>query len=410
MGGLVAVQLLVSSSVALAQEALLSQSSILDIPNGPKQSLREAGIDLAVNYTGFYQGLTGGAGDHSWEYGGKTDVIATLVGQKFGFWSGLFITAHGEFVHGDDVLNKGDGSILPVNTAMGFPRLGGHDEDFSLVVTQIIDEKTSLSVGKFNLLDVAVKTPLAGGGGLTTFFNTGLAAPISGVTPPYLLGGILNHKIDSTTLTLMVYDPRNAQASDVIRHPFSDGVTTSLSATFATDLNGLPGFYGIRGVYSTKNGTDFSDIPELILPPESQNIATKDGYWYASASFQQYLFLDPEDPKKGWGIWGQFGISDGNPNPIRWSALGGIGGNSIIPGRSEDTWGIGYFYYGFSEDLKDGLAALAVPLNDESGLEAFYNVAATPWFHLTVDGQITNPGAGSETAYFLGLRTQIKLF
>ena len=51
-----------------------------------------------------------------------------------------------------------------------------------------------------------------------------------------------------------------------------------------------------------------------------------------------------------------------------------------------------------------------VDLKDESGVEAYYNMAVTPWLNLTADGQVIWPGDGDETAYFLGLRAQLKAF
>ena len=259
VSSLLLLTLLVSSASpsAFGQDTLWTQSSLLDVPNGPKQSLQDVGIDLDVNYTAFLQGLVAGQGDKDWEFGGKTDVIATLSGEKLGLWRGLYVNAHAEFVNGDNVLTQGDGSILPVNTALAFPTLGGHDSDLSLIVTQVFSERTSLSVGKFNMLDAAAKTPLIGGGGLTTFMNTGLAAPISGVTPPYIIGGILTHKTDPATFTLMVYDPRNAQDSETLKHPFKDGVTTSLSITVPVEIAGRRGYQGVRGVYSTHQWHQF---------------------------------------------------------------------------------------------------------------------------------------------------------
>lgn len=397
-------------AVAMAQDGFWQQRAILDVPGGPKQSLKDAGIDLSVNYTEFYQSLVGGEGDKDWEFGGKTDVIGTFDGHKLGLWPGLYITAHAEFVNGENVLFQGDGSVLPVNTALAFPTLGGYDYDLSLVITQTFSESTTLSVGKFNMLDAAAKTPLLGGGGLTTFFNTGLAAPISGVTPPYILGGILSHKTEPAIFTLMVYDPRNAQDSDVLEHPFEDGVTTSLSVTVPVTIDGKPGFHGVRGVYSTLNGSDFRDIPDLILPGGTQELGTIDGYWFASYSFQQYLVVDDQDPQRGWGLFGQLAVSDGNPNPFGWSGFIGVGGSSLLSGRPDDTFGISYFYYGFSEDLKDSLDDVSYDLGDESGIEAFYNLAVTPWLNVTADGQVIWPADGDETAYFLGLRAQLKVF
>ena len=42
---------------------------------------------------------------------------------------------------GEDANNQGDGSLFPVNTAMGFPRLGGHEQDTSIIVTQAFSEQ-----------------------------------------------------------------------------------------------------------------------------------------------------------------------------------------------------------------------------------------------------------------------------
>jgi porin len=207
--------LLSNANPASAQdtaEAAHVPASLLDIPGGPKQQLRDAGIGLSVNYTEFYKGLVEGEGNHGWEFGGKTDVIANFDGGRLGLWPGLFVNVHAEFINGDNVLEQGDGSILPTNTALALPTLGGNDEDLSIVVTQAFSESTTLSVGKFNMLDAASKTPLLGGGGLTTFMNIALAAPVCGVTPPYIVGGILSHKTEPASYTLMVYDPRNAQS------------------------------------------------------------------------------------------------------------------------------------------------------------------------------------------------------
>ena len=66
-------------------------------------------------------------------------------------------------ISGRDTNEQGDGSILPVNTALGFPTLGGTTTDLSLVVTQKFGDAVSVSVGKFNVLDLAAATPLMGG-------------------------------------------------------------------------------------------------------------------------------------------------------------------------------------------------------------------------------------------------------
>ena len=114
------------------------------------------------------------------------------------------------------------------------------------------------------MLDAAARTPLMGGGGEVTFWNIGLAAPVSGVTPPYIVGGAATLKTAPATFTLMVYDPRNAQDLSVIAHPFARGTTTSLSATVPITIFGLTGYHTLRAVYSTAEGFNFDEVPQLF--------------------------------------------------------------------------------------------------------------------------------------------------
>jgi porin len=365
--------------------------ALLDGPGSPRQELKESGIIVDAWLTQFYQGVIAGDGDREWQYGGKGDLIATFDGGKLGLWKGLYVNVHQEWLYGEDANAQGDGSLFPVNTAMGFPRLGGYEQDTSIIVTQAFSEQLSVSVGKFNMLDAASKTPLMGGGGLDTFMNTVFAAPISGVMPPYIVGAIGTLKTEPAIFTLMIYDPRNAQDWDVVENPFEEGTTTSLSITVPTKIGGLSGYYGVRGVYSSLEGLNLANIPQLILPPEKAGPAegslSKKGYWYVSASVQQYLHQDPSNPAVGWGLFAEAALSDGNPNPIEWHVLAGLGGNSPIPGRQSDRWGIGYFYYALSNDLIDGVGVVGLQLADEQGVEAFYNYFITPWLRLTGDIQ-----------------------
>ena len=176
----------------------------------------------------------------------------------------------------------------------------------------------------------------------------------------------------------MVYDPRNAQDPEVLKRPFSDGVTTSLSVTLPVQVAGLSGFYGVRGVSSTQEGVDFNAVPGLLLSTASQLIGqstlTKKGYWYLAGTVQQFLWQDLANPRVGWGLFAEVGISDGNPNPVKWHTFAGLGGDSPIAGRQADRWGVGYFTYSFSPELTDALSLIGLDIKREQGLEAFYRL------------------------------------
>lgn len=389
--------------------AISDRATLLDGPGSPKEALRARGISTEVWVTQYYQGLVSGTGNNDGEYGTKADAFVTLDGAKLGLWNGLFVSIHQEWIAGEDANNR-SGTLLPVNTALALPRLGGFEHDTSILVTQAFSPAVALTAGKFNMQDVLAKTPLLGGGGVDTFMNLGLALPITGITPPYVLGANLSVKTEPAVFGMFVYDPRNAQSWDVIENPFSDGTVVLGSVTVPVKPFGLPGTQVLKAAFSTQDGLDLADVPQLLLPPESSAVAGReDGRWFLSYGFQQYLFQNPADPRQGWGVFAQIGASEGNPNPIELSYFGGLAGSSPVPGRDLDRWGIGYFRYNISDDLIEGLDTIGIGLRDEEGVEAFYNLAVTPWFRVTADVQYIEPvRKDREDATFLGLRSQVK--
>jgi carbohydrate-selective porin OprB len=83
---------------------------------------------------------------------------------------------------------------------------------------------------------------------------------------------------------------------------------------------------------------------------------------------------------------------------------GGIGGRGVIPGRPHDRFGVGAYWLKQSDDFKSQPGISAV-LGNEVGVEAFYNVAITPWLQLSADVQWIIPGkTSSDNAWVLGTR------
>ncbi len=121
----------------------------------------------------------------------------------------------------------------------------------------------------------------------------------------------------------------------------------------------------------------------------------------------QAFYVSPDNPQRQWGVFGNLGIADTNPNPINWFASAGISGASPFAARAADTFGIGYFYLGVSEPLKN-LAPILLPLRDEQGVELYYNMQATPWCQITPDLQVIAPFRDrAETSLVFGLRAKI---
>ena len=153
---------------------------------------------------------------------------------------------------------------------------------------------------------------------------------------------------------------------------------------------------------TVKRYTALGQDPRVIFP--GVPIAPKDGSWNVRCNFDQYLVVDPCDPTRGWGIFGRAGISDGNPNPLKWIVSCGIGGNSPLRGREADRFGIGWYYGAANQNS----APSSIPTMEPAS-RLFYNIAVTPWFQLTPDLQILDGGshANTDTAVIVGLRANL---
>src|SRR5208283_1732713 len=99
-----------------------------------QKSLADAGVNLGFGVTGFGQGLAAGDGTYGIQFGGKADVLLGLDGGRLGLWNGFGVSAHLEQEFGQNANMQGDGSIIPVNTALALPLLGGTTTDLSLFI------------------------------------------------------------------------------------------------------------------------------------------------------------------------------------------------------------------------------------------------------------------------------------
>jgi porin len=345
-----------------------------------------AGIDVA------------GAGNNVLRLGGRLDLYGALpLGDR------VTLNVHPEVVYGQNVNSNSDGSILPLNTALLLPSNGGEDFDLSANATIKLGEKSTLMLGKINLLDLVARTPIIGGGGLEGFQNILLAAPPSGLVPPSLIGGILTVPTSVGSFGFWVFDPANQTNKTGFESPFSTGVTFLASATIPVTIGGRQGYQNLKGSANTKTGFDLNDLPTLLLPPGTILPGQKRGAWNVTYSFQQYLWQSATPGGPGWGVFGQFSVSDGNPTPLDLSGFIGLSGNPW-PRRPGDKFGFAYFRQSFSNVLVDALAPV-LDVSAEQGVEAFYTIPVGKAFRLTADVQIIDPaGTTKATAVVVGAR------
>jgi porin len=384
---------------------------------GLRDEFRDHGITLDISATTYYQGTASGGLHDGFEFGGRNDYILNVDGQKAGLWPGFFIKLHGEDVYGDSP-NLFTGAIVPVNIGRAHPVFSGTAGALTDVrFTQALSENFVVYAGKINTID-NVQQPFMPGRGLDAGFmnaslvwNVILARTLNYAT---LGAGAAFLQKGYPVLSLTVYDTNDDSTRTGFDKFFNNGAVIYPTVSLPTTFFGMPGHQSLWGVYSTGRYAivtpqSLTLLPQVLqgqLAPTALGTLVRDSWWIAYV-FDQALWLDPSDKTRAWGVFGNFGISDGKPNPIKWSAIFGVAGSSPIPDRKQDTFGVGYYYLGYSDDFKN-VARLVAPVRDERGLELFYNVGVAPWCHITPGLQVITPTLGlATTSVVLGLRTKI---
>ena len=359
--------------------------------------------------------MAAGGRKQAGKYGGKFDDLINVDANKAGLWQGLFLNLHGESRLGQSV-NNIDGLLTPSNIAMNFPQSTGNVTALTGVkITQALSENFAVFLGKLNTLDqyplrfnseLGLDRPGIGG-----FMNTSLVFnPIAARTVPYsaAAAGFALLRQGQPYFSLTAFDPEE-RAVIGLQNLYARGVVLVPDLTLRGNPFGRPGVINGGATFSTAQYRSVDPAAYLNIPVVHVRSPQETGSWSVYTNLYQTLRVDPADESRSWGIFGQFGISDGNPNPIRFVANGGIAGRSLIPGRVLDTFGVGYFYVGLSSEF-ESLLRPVLPQRDETGVELFYNVAITPWCRLTGDLQVARPSTRAfDTVLILGLRLQITI-
>jgi porin len=377
---------------------------------GTRSGLRDNGITLDVSTTQFYQGVTSGGLNQAFPYGGRNDYFLNLDGEKLGLWKGSFVTLHGETRYGQSA-NSLTGALMPVNLMLTVPQPSGSITALTgLKFTQFLSENMLVYAGKLNTLD-DFKQPLTGAGSLNGFQNTAMIFnPLYTRTVPYSTfgAGFAYLKNMEPVFAVAVFDTNNTPTASGFDTFFDNGVTIFAQANLPTKFFGLPGHQGLSGTYSSGKYSDLT--PSAYLDPLRGLVVQTGqttGSWCVAYNFDQAVYVSPDDPKRMWGVFGNLGIADTSPSPIRWFASAGFSGASPVSSRKLDSFGVGYFYLGVNDTLKSAAPRL-LPLRDEHGIEAYYNVAVTPWCQITPDLQVITPFRDRATTSLLfGLRAKI---
>jgi porin len=362
--------------------------------------------------------LSGGrsTGSETW---GNIDYTLNVDTQKLGWWPGGFLNVSADTGFGTNLFGY-SGAIVPVNTAALFPAPNDHTTVLTnATFMQFLSEKFGVVLGKFNTM-VAGKQEFYGDYS-TQFLNAAFVFPMTLEQVPLSAygGGVIALPTQDIVLSAIVLDPNGTATSNSFNDVFNSGAMVVGSGQFTIKPFDLVGHQNVGFSWSNKERYSLEQdpsnllrvllqsqfprlgdpgpilgqilerfFPGLIVPTEPAN--QKSSSWSVSYAFDQYIWQPPGDTKHGIGVFFSAGASDGNPNPIKWAFLAGLGGKGV-PGRPDDSYGIGaartQFSGAFIPFLRD---RLDLGLEHEDALEMYYNLALTGWLSVTADLQLVN--------------------
>jgi len=427
---LLGVVFLASASMTSAQPVDVSPTwggSFWDRPRltgswfGLRDDLGKKGVVLDVDLLQIPQGVITGGTDDVAKYGGLAEYTLNVDTQKLGLWPGGFLNVIAMSGYGQSV-NKASGALVPPDFIGLLPQPGENATGLmSLTYTQVLSKSFGLYAGKldgFSGDDNAFAHDFH-----SQFLNTGLTYNMVLDFFPFTAygGGIIVLPWDGAQFTVSVIDPNGTATNNDISEAFRSGVLLSAEGRVTIKPFGLVGQQVVGFGWSNKEWlsleqdpsnlarlfvtnqfprlTDPGPIlrrilerffPQLLEPTQPVNRVNYT--WAIYYNFHQYLWSPPGKPNDGLGMFFSFGASDGVANPVKYGYNVGVGGVGIVPGRPQDSFGLGWAHTRLSDNFVPFLRErLDLGLTHEDAVEMYYNAAITRWLTATLDLQIINP-------------------
>jgi porin len=376
------------------------------------ESMAAHGIIYAPELTQFYQGVTTGGAEQTFEYGGKLDQFLILDSCKLGLWHGTTMTMHVETRFGQDV-NLDAVGLAPVNVAMLYPKQREHDTAITgLSFAQALNDEVQLTFGKFNALDLFYSLYPQTGRGVDGFMNASMVIPLAvarAVPLSFMGAGALKYHEKQVQGGILVFDNQNVATTSGFDDLFGNGANIMGFWRFFVEARGLPGSINFGGIGSTGDFVAFDPAGFVIVPGQGIVAPQQNGTWTLFNIWEQTLWADCCNKNRNVGLLSQWCIADEETSPFLWSANVGIQAQGLSCARPHDTLGVGWFYSGLSNDFQNLVSPL-VETHDVTGVELYYTAAVAKCFHLTADLQIIEPAEiANDTALVFGLRGYIGL-
>lgn len=375
---------------------------------GVRKQWMDNGLRIDASATFAVQGNLAGGVNNRTGTTGKLDLGLQLDTGKAHLWPGGVLKVAGEGRFGTDA-NTATGALMPVNADAVYPAPG--DDEFllpELNYTQFVAPFLGFTFGKYSLREANVFAHDESDQFMNMAFNFN---PVAGTTIPLSTLGVGVVILPTPGLVVMtaLLDSEGTARQCGFDTAFQGGTTVMQTIEWTVRPGGLPGHQRLLWTYSDKRRIQFAQSSRVvvgaILNGNTAGLERESSDWCVAYDFDQYMSVVPGSKDRGWGVFGRVGFANDQINPIKAFYSVGLGGKGPWDVRPNDSFGVGVYYLQLSDNLPFPIDRRA---RDEYGVELYYNLALTPWMHVTADLQVIEPAnRGADVTVVGGVRVKV---
>ena len=414
-------------------------------PGRSRSALEKAGVTYSLTYIGEILGNASGGFRRGSIYEGRLDVQLDADLEKLGGWQGATFHAQAFQIHGRGLSRYYLGNLMTVSGIEALPstRL------FELWLEQsFLAGKAALKAGQL-AADSEFLTSQYGALFVNATFGwpaiTGTNLPSGGPAYPLATPGarLKLTPVEGFTLLAAAFNgdpagpgPGDPQRNDRhglefrLRDPAFLIGEAQLAYNQGKDAAGLPGTVKVGAWHHLGRFDDqrFDPFGLSLADPAGTGLAARlRGNGGVYAMIDQMLHRVPGTTDQGLGAFARVSANPGDRNLIDFYVDGGFTWKGLIPGRGDDTFGVGVGYARISRDARaldrDTIAftGTAMPVrSSEALIEVTYQAQVVPGWTVQPDfqyvfrpgGNVLNPrdpsGEAIRNAAIFGLRSTIR--
>jgi porin len=397
-------------------ETIWTRDTITGDWRGSRTKLSDKGFDFDFRLSQYYQDVTSGGVNQNGEYGGTMDYRLTIDGDKLFGAKGWSLITHFRTRFGQDV-NADAGTFVLQNAGM----VSQSPNDYhgtnmtGLMFSKFLPlfgKPGNLTFGKLDAIDLVTGFFPHLGYGQEGFWNANSmvsALPWFGAVAGLSLWGGMAVTInqdaamaESGFLTIGTTNVATHWGS--IPDAFDDGVWLAGFHRFFWKKDDKPGYFMVFGGYSTKEQGS-NDPHDLVYIP-GQGIENTDTAkpWDIALYLYQEVWQAESDPNRKVFLFMGGTVGPDNPQFAQWNFFANVEMFGPKASRPHDRMGAALWFNGLSPNYKNLVSPVA-DLRNLWGLELYYNIALTPWLHLSPDIQLVkNEWQGDDLAFIPGIR------